>query len=191
MFETLTLNFGWNKTHKKDKVNNKRKHFICWSTTFKLEIKRVCWFKNSHSCSCFCFFVTGYLSCQIFLMTYVNWPDKELRPVADSISFGTDNVGSNIQWNWKKSVPIWSVLVWPDADIWTCSLSQQWLWSKIKPWGTGNENELECSNGTVGPVFSKLFRLDWTDSLSFGPKFLEFLVKWIAPRESKFWSGLK
>ena len=39
-------------------------------------------------------FVTGYLSCQIFLMTFVNWPDKELRPVADSVSFGTDNTGA-------------------------------------------------------------------------------------------------
>ena len=50
-------------------------------------------------------FVTGYLSCQIFLMTFVNWPDKELRPVADSVSFGTDNIGSDIQQNRKKSVP--------------------------------------------------------------------------------------
>ena len=50
-------------------------------------------------------FVTGYLSCQIFLMTYVNWPDKELRLVADSVSFGTDYIGSNIQQNQKKLVP--------------------------------------------------------------------------------------
>ena len=50
-------------------------------------------------------FVTCYLSCQIFLMTYVNWPDKELRLVADSVSFGTDNIGSDIQRNWKKLVP--------------------------------------------------------------------------------------
>ena len=32
-----------------------------------------------------------------------------------------------------------------------------------------------------GPVFSKLFRLDRTDPLSFGPKFPEMLVEWIAP----------
>ena len=32
-----------------------------------------------------------------------------------------------------------------------------------------------------GPVFSKLFRLDRTDPLSFGPKFPEILVEWIAP----------
>ena len=32
-----------------------------------------------------------------------------------------------------------------------------------------------------GPVFSKLFRLDRTDPLSFGPKFREILVEWIAP----------
>ena len=34
-----------------------------------------------------------------------------------------------------------------------------------------------------GPVFSKLFRLDRTDPLSFGPKFPEILVEWIAPIE--------
>ena len=32
-----------------------------------------------------------------------------------------------------------------------------------------------------GPVFSKLFLLDRTDPLSFGPKFPEILVEWIAP----------
>ena len=31
--------------------------------------------------------------------------------------------------------------------------------------------------------FSKLFRLDRTDPLSFGPKFPEILVEWIAPHE--------
>ena len=35
-----------------------------------------------------------------------------------------------------------------------------------------------------GPVFSKLFRLDRTDPLSFGPKFPEILVEWIAPLDS-------
>ena len=33
-----------------------------------------------------------------------------------------------------------------------------------------------------GPVFSKLFRLDRTDPLSFGPKFPEILVEWIVPK---------
>ena len=37
-----------------------------------------------------------------------------------------------------------------------------------------------------GPVFSKLFRLDRTDPLSFGPKFTEILVEWIAPWISPF-----
>ena len=36
-----------------------------------------------------------------------------------------------------------------------------------------------------GPVFSKLFRLDRTDPLSFGPKFPEILVEWIAPLVSE------
>ena len=80
MFETVTLNFG-STTHiyKKDRV-----------------IKN-----NIHAFA----FVTGYLSCQIFLMTFVNWPDKDLRPVADSVSFGTDKIGSDLQRNRKKSVP--------------------------------------------------------------------------------------
>ena len=37
------------------------------------------------------------------------------------------------------------------------------------------------STSKGGPVFLKLFRLDRTDPLSFGPKFPEILVKWIAP----------
>ena len=65
----------------------------------------------------------GYLSCQIFLMTFVNQPDKELRSITDSVSFSTDNIGSNVQRNRKKSVPNWSASVWPDADIWTRSLT--------------------------------------------------------------------
>ena len=40
------------------------------------------------------------------------------------------------------------------------------------------------STSKGGPVFSKLFRLDRTDPLSFGPKFLEILVEWIAPLDS-------
>ena len=35
-----------------------------------------------------------------------------------------------------------------------------------------------------GPVFSKLFRLDRTDPLSFGPKFPLILVEWIAPKRT-------
>ena len=37
------------------------------------------------------------------------------------------------------------------------------------------------STSKGGPVFSKPIRLDRTDPLSFGPKFLEILVEWIAP----------
>ena len=36
------------------------------------------------------------------------------------------------------------------------------------------------STSKGSPVFSKLFRLDRTDPLSFGPKFPEILVEWIA-----------
>ena len=37
------------------------------------------------------------------------------------------------------------------------------------------------STSIGGPVFSKLFRLDRTEPLSFRPKFPEILVEWIAP----------
>ena len=94
MFVTVTLNFGSNKTHKKDNVNNKKKHFICRSTTLKLEVYRVCASRSNVHAFAFAF-VTGKLSCQIFLMTFVNWADKDLRPVADS----------DIQQNQKKWVP--------------------------------------------------------------------------------------
>ena len=40
------------------------------------------------------------------------------------------------------------------------------------------------STSKGGPVFSKLFRLDRTDPLSFGPKFREILVEWIASRST-------
>ena len=37
------------------------------------------------------------------------------------------------------------------------------------------------STSKSGPVFSKLSRLDRTDPLSFGPKFPQIVVEWIAP----------
>ena len=45
-----------------------------------------------------------------------------------------------------------------------------------------DREKLSTSKG--GPVFSKLFRLDRTDPLSFGPKFPEIVVEWIAPKGS-------
>ena len=42
------------------------------------------------------------------------------------------------------------------------------------------------STSKGGPVFSKLFRLDRNDPLSFGPKFPEILVEWIAPMSMFF-----
>ena len=45
-----------------------------------------------------------------------------------------------------------------------------------------NRSDREKWNASKGgPVFSKLFRLDRTDPLSFEPKFPEILVAWIAP----------
>ena len=43
------------------------------------------------------------------------------------------------------------------------------------------------STSKGGPVFTKLFRLDRTDPLSFGPKFPNILVEWIAPTYFAAW----
>ena len=43
------------------------------------------------------------------------------------------------------------------------------------------------STSKGGPVFSRLFWLDRTDPLSFGPKFPEILVEWIACFTSVFY----
>ena len=40
---------------------------------------------------------------------------------------------------------------------------------------------LKLGGYSGGLVFSKLFRLDRTNPLSFGPKFPEILVEWVAP----------
>ena len=52
---------------------------------------------------------------------------------------------------------------------------------------TSNRSDREKrTTSKGGPVFSKLFRLDRTDPLSFGPKFPEILVEWIAPQIVRF-----
>ena len=43
------------------------------------------------------------------------------------------------------------------------------------------------STSKCEPVFSKLFRWDRTDLWTFGPKFPEILVEWIAPVRSHSW----
>ena len=50
-----------------------------------------------------------------------------------------------------------------------------------------NSDRSDRENRTTskgGPVFSKLFLMDQTDPLSFGPKFPEILVEWMAPIHS-------
>ena len=51
---------------------------------------------------------------------------------------------------------------------------------------SNRSNREKGSTSKGGPVFSKLFRLDRTDPLSFGPKFPEILVEWIAPLNIAF-----
>ena len=54
MFINVMLNFVEKTRHicKKCNAKNNKKHFICWSTTCKLE-KCGCASKNSHSLFCF------------------------------------------------------------------------------------------------------------------------------------------
>ena len=48
---------------------------------------------------------------------------------------------------------------------------------------SNRSNREKWSTSKGGPVVSKLFRLDRTDPLSFGLKFPEILVEWIAPSD--------
>ena len=48
-------------------------------------------------------------------------------------------------------------------------------------------NREKWSTSKGRPVFSKLFQLDRTDPLSFGPKFPEILGEWIAPDTYRFY----
>ena len=60
-----------------------------------------------------------------------------------------------------------------------------WPWDQGRDPFNQNSNRSDREKRTTskgGPVFSKLFRLDRTDPLSFGPKFPEILVEWIAPQ---------
>ena len=54
-------------------------------------------------------------------------------------------------------------------------------WTKIQTGPTGKRDHLKRWTS-----FSKLFRLDRTDPLRFGPKFPEILVEWIAPLRGSF-----
>ena len=57
----------------------------------------------------------------------------------------------------------------------------------IQPTDSDRSDREKWSTSKCGPVFSKLFRLDRTDLLSFGPKFPEIFVEWIAPIQSHSW----
>ena len=57
---------------------------------------------------------------------------------------------------------------------------------KFQPVRPGKEDHLKRWTR-----FSKLFRLDRTDPLSFGPKYPESLVEWIAPKKSNFSSSTR
>ena len=66
------------------------------------------------------------------------------------------------------------------------NLTSEWLNEGRDPFNqNSNRSDREkWSTSKGGPVFSKLFRLDRADPLSFGPKFSEIFVEWIAPEEN-------
>ena len=72
----------------------------------------------------------------------------------------------------RRHVPVWQEKRNNGCD----PFNENSNWSDREKWST--------SKG--GPVFSKLFRLDRTDPLSFGPKFSEILVEWIAPNSPRY-----
>ena len=80
-------------------------------------------------------------------------------------------------------IVIWCLTRFLHIAIFSSSWARS-IQPKFQPVRPGKEDHLKR-----WPVFSKLFRLDRTDPLSFGPKFPEILVEWIAPRIS-LWSLL-
>ena len=59
-----------------------------------------------------------------------------------------------------------------------------WHWNYGRDQFNQNSDRSDWEKRTTSkgrPVFSKLFRLDRTNTTSFGAKFLEILVEWIAP----------
>ena len=89
-------------------------------------------------------------------------PGKEDHLKRWTIFFETFPVGPN------RSIEFWTEI---SGNFGRDPFDQNSNWSDREKWST--------SKG--GPVFSKLFRLDRTDPLSFGPKFPEILVEWLAP----------
>ena len=94
----------------------------------------------------------------------------------------------------------WCVLSFVVRDTTAGKLNRGWKRQGSRGWGMKARREssenIRCdplnqnsdqshqekwSTSKSGPVFSKLFRLDWTDPLSLGLKFPEILVQWITP----------
>ena len=64
--------------------------------------------------------------------------------------------------------------------------SNELCWIKGRDPFNQNSNQSDqekWSTSKGGPVFSKLFQLDRTNPLSFGPKFPDILVEWITPKD--------
>ena len=83
--------------------------------------------------------------------------------------------------------PLWAQSCGSGSSPWS-SLIFKFL-PETKPLGTIHSTKIPTApTGKRGPpqkvdqFFSKLSRLDRTDPLSFGPKFPEILVEWIAPQ---------
>ena len=93
---------------------------------------------------------------------------------------------------WQISSLIWTKIhtTWHWFYHWYQSLTacemagyRAWIRGAIHSTKISTDRE-KWSASKGGPVFSKLFRLDRTDPLSFGPKFPKILVEWISPKVS-------
>ena len=90
-------------------------------------------------------------------------------------SRGTSNTPSSLKPQ-KTNMAVWRSFLLPRIPV---SLGA------IHSTDSNRSDREKRTTSKGGPVFPKLFRLDQTDPLSFGPKFPESLVEWIAPSMSR------
>ena len=66
-----------------------------------------------------------------------------------------------------------------DTHLWTFLLHVLFKFPDVE--SLGRQTSVDRGRDPFNQFFSKLFRLDRTDPLNFGPKFPGMLVEWIAP----------
>ena len=145
-----------------------------------------------------------YTFCLHFYLINISvfdYPDSRLSGLFTKVPTSPDNRGSTVRSNLLGWLPIQNIKIFRVKTLRLeplinspASLVSSHLWHSVidslfavhcgrDPFNQ-NSNRSDREKWSIskgGPVFSKLFRLDRTDPLSFGPKFPEILVEWIAP----------